>query len=366
MPTPGEPTRTASVRAWLAAGWFVGFAACFALVARRIWQTQQRLRRTRTPVDGATRDLLAEISRQLGMTKTPAAYTTEAAEQPFVWGWLRGSIYLPSQFDRVGDAAERRAILTHELAHVSRWDAATNLVQLVVQAVFYFHPLVWWANREIRREREKCCDEFVLSSSGASPRQYCEAIVAVLARAAQGGRSAPVLAVGGQLEAVEERIAAILTPNRRFYRRPSWLVKAAAFAVACCVLPTGLVLTSSAQTAEPAEEAKAAGDNGWQKGQRMEVRIVDGANARAAQRRVARAAKHGQGDRFPGRQGIQDGQRRAIRLDALRSSADGSSRVSDEDRLCPVARVLGRRPVAEAARDRSRSRWSAAKRSAAS
>jgi beta-lactamase regulating signal transducer with metallopeptidase domain len=275
-PTPGKPTRIASSRVWLATAWLVGFAVCFGLIARRIWQTQQRLRQTRTPVDIATRDMLAEISRQLGMTQSPPAYTTETAEQPFVWGWLRGSIYLPLHFNSVGDAAQRRAILTHELAHIWRWDSATNLLQLVVQAVFYFHPLVWWANREIRREREKCCDELVLSSSGTCPRQYCEAIVAVLARAAHGRHSAPVLAVGGQLEAVEERIAAILRPNRRFYRRPSWLIKGAALAVACCVLPTALVLTSNADSAEQAEQSSAFGDSGWQKGRRMEVRVVDG------------------------------------------------------------------------------------------
>jgi uncharacterized GH25 family protein len=148
-------------------------------------------------------------------------------------------------------------------------------VQLIVQSVFYFHPLVWWANREIRREREKCCDEFVLSSLNAGPRQYCEAIVAVLARAAERRSTAPVLAVGGQLEAVEERIAVILTPNRRFYRRPSWVVKCVALAVACCVLPTGLALTSRAQTGDEAKPGKKVGDNGWQMGQQMEVRVVD-------------------------------------------------------------------------------------------
>jgi uncharacterized GH25 family protein len=181
----------------------------------------------------------------------------------------------------MGDAAQRRTILAHELAHVARWDAATNLLQLAVQAVFFFHPLVWWANRAIRREREKCCDEVVLSRPGESPRQYCEAIVAVLASAAQVRRSASMLAVGGQLEAVEERIAAILTPKRRFYRRPSWRVKGAALAVACIVLPTGMVLTTRAQIGERREPANAAGDdvwksNGWKKGQVMEVRVVDG------------------------------------------------------------------------------------------
>jgi uncharacterized GH25 family protein len=219
--------------------------------------------------------VVAEIARQLGMRKPPRVYATEMAGQPFVWGWLAGDIYLPHDYDRMGDAAQRRTILAHELAHVARWDAATNLLQLAVQAVFFFHPLVWWANRAIRREREKCCDEVVLSRPGESPRKYCEAIVAVLANAAQVRRSTSVLAVGSQIEAVEERIAAILTPKRRFYRRPSSLVKGAALAVACIVLPTGMVLTSRAQTGERTEQANAAGDDRWTKGQVMEVRVVD-------------------------------------------------------------------------------------------
>jgi beta-lactamase regulating signal transducer with metallopeptidase domain/uncharacterized GH25 family protein len=269
-------TSAVNVRAWLATTWCIGFAACFAFVALRIEATYRGLRQTRRAVGQATQDVVVEISRQLGMRTSPKVYCTEVAGQPFVWGWLAGDVYVPPDFDRMGDVAQRRIVLAHELAHVARWDAATNLLQLAVQAVFFFHPLVWWANRAIRREREKCCDEVVLSRPGESPRQYCEAIVAALACAAQNRRSASMLAVGGQLEAVEERIAAILTPKRRFHRRPSWLVKGAALAVACIVLPTGMVLTSSAQTGERAEQANAARDDSWKKGQVMEVRVVDG------------------------------------------------------------------------------------------
>jgi 5-hydroxyisourate hydrolase-like protein (transthyretin family) len=226
-------------------------------------------------VDEETRDLIAELSQQLGMRKAPVAYATCATGQPFVWGWLVGSIYLPPQFARMGDAAQRRTVLMHELAHVARWDAAMNLFQLFVQAIFFFHPLVWWANREIRKEREKCCDEIVLSSSRTSPRQYCEAIVEVMAHPVQGRHSAPALAVTGRLEAVEERIATILTPHRRFARRASWLARGVVLAAACCVLPTALVPTSRAQSSADAPGADGAGKDGWKKGQTLEVRIVD-------------------------------------------------------------------------------------------
>ena len=268
-------TRKASVRAWLAAGWLLGFSSFCAFVASRIWRTHQRLRRTRSAVDEDTRDLIAELSQQLGMRKAPLAYATGATGQPFVWGWLVGSIYLPPRFARMGDAAQRRTVLIHELAHAARWDAAMNLFQLFVQAIFFFHPLVWWANREIRKEREKCCDEIVLSSSRTNPRQYCEAIVEVMAHAVQGRQSAPALAVTGRLEAVEERIATILTPHRRFARRASWLARGVVLAAACCILPTALVMTSRAQSSADAPGGGTAGEDGWKKGQTLEVRIVD-------------------------------------------------------------------------------------------
>lgn len=284
LSTPEPPARIAP-STWVVAIWFVGFVACFAVIARRFWQTQQRLRRTRKPVDEATQELLAEIAGELGMTKPPTSFTTGTSDQPFVWGWVSGCIYLPTHFADLGDVVSRRAILTHELAHVLRRDAGVNLVQLVVQSIFYFHPLIWWANREVRREREKCCDEFVLSVCKASPRQYCEAIVDVLARAVEGRTSTPVLAVGGPLDAVEQRIAAILAPNRRFYRHPSWLAKCAALAIACCVLPTAFVLTGRAEPAKDAKTAKeaspdekqrpSAARDKWQPAQRFEVRIID-------------------------------------------------------------------------------------------
>ncbi|BBO33145.1 carboxypeptidase regulatory-like domain-containing protein [Lacipirellula parvula] len=274
-----DATRGLPIRAVLAAAWLLGCAAFGMLVAARIWRTHQELKCSRSAADGATLELVAELSRTLGMRTPPEVFTSAAAGQPFVWGWLTGSIYLPTDFQQLGDAPQRRTVLMHELAHVARWDAAMNHAQLFVQAIFFFHPLVWRANREIRKEREKCCDEIVLSSSLASPRQYCEAIVEMMAHAVHGRQAAPALAVAGEVEAVEERIAAMMTPHRRFARRASWAARWAVLAAACVVLPTALVVTSRAESpteaAADATAAVAAGEGSWKKGQELEVRIVD-------------------------------------------------------------------------------------------
>ena len=191
--------------------------------------------------------------------------------QPFVWGWLRGDIYFPLHFAKTVSAEQQRAIVTHELAHVARWDAAANHIQIIVQAIFFFHPLIWWTNKKIRQEREKCCDEIVLSGLGTRPQLYCEAIVDMLTLEYQARHSSPGLAVTGSTKNIQERIVTILTPDRKFCRRPSWAAIVMLLLVAACVLPTAFMLTSRAA----APDTKAPPNSSWQKGQVMDFRVIN-------------------------------------------------------------------------------------------
>ena len=235
-----------------------------ASVAVRFAGTDRQLRRSRVPAGDETRNAVAVLARTLGITNPPEVYLLSAAPQPFVWGLVRGDIYVPAGFAQHGTKEQRQAILAHELAHVARRDAALNLVQIVVQALFFFHPLVWWANRRIRHEREKCCDEIVLSDARTEPELYCRAIVEILASRSGQTCWAPVLAVTGSIKNIEDRIVTILTPNRNFYRRPSPIAVATIVLVAACLLPSALVLTSrppALAAADPPARAKAAGRN---------------------------------------------------------------------------------------------------------
>lgn len=309
--------RKISPRAWLAAAWCAGVAIFFICVWIKAWSTYRWLRRTRCAADPQLAAQLAALTRRLGMNTTPAIYTVDAIAQPFVWGWLRGSIYVPRQFVATGSGEQQQAILAHELAHVARWDAAANLVQIVVQALFFFHPLIWWTNRQIRRERENCCDETVIAGLGADPRQYGQAIVDTLVAEYEASRPVPSLAVTGRLKNIEDRIETILSPNRRFLRRPSWTAVTTVVLLAACAVPTALVLTVRGEPAatpapapaaapsentaeEPAEKPKAdsakqaaansaknkakaknqpkadkAADKAWQPGQTLALQVIN-------------------------------------------------------------------------------------------
>lgn len=240
-----------SLRSWLTIVWLPGAGLFLVYASIRAWTTHRRLKQSRRRADREIRTMVAELTERLGLKKAPAVYIVDAVAQPFVWGWLRGSIYLPKQFITTGTREQREAILTHELAHVARWDAAANLVQILAQAMFFFHPMVWWTNRQIRREREKCCDEIVIASLGIAPKQYGEAIVNALVAEYETSQAFASLAVAGRLKHIEERIQTILCPNRRFYHRPSWPAVTTAMLLAACAVPTALILTARGGTAEP-------------------------------------------------------------------------------------------------------------------
>ena len=65
-------------------------------------------------------------------------------------------------------------MLAHELVHWHRRDMWIGWLQVVVQGLFWFHPFVWWANNQLRHERECVCDEAVLRRDEHSPRSYCK------------------------------------------------------------------------------------------------------------------------------------------------------------------------------------------------
>jgi len=104
------------------------------------------------------------------------------------------------------------AVLAHELCHVRRCDNARAAVHMLVEAVFWFHPLVWWIGARLVEERERACDEEVLRLGG-DPQVYAEGILNVCKRYAE----APLACVSGVSGSdLRRRIESIIlgTPGR--------------------------------------------------------------------------------------------------------------------------------------------------------
>ncbi len=98
--------------------------------------------------------------------------------EPGLFGIWRPVVLLPECVVRGLSGNEIDAILAHELCHLRRRDNLLALVQMFVEALFWFHPLVWWIGARLVEERERACDESVLAG-GNNPQAYAETILKV-------------------------------------------------------------------------------------------------------------------------------------------------------------------------------------------
>jgi len=104
-------------------------------------------------------------------------------------------------------------VLTHELAHVRRWDLLWRLAGSAVCCVYWFHPLAWWAAAQQRRESEMSCDDQVLNTYGSAD-VYADSLVAVAREASGHATPRAVLAMAKPNE-LEGRLVAVLDAGRR-------------------------------------------------------------------------------------------------------------------------------------------------------
>jgi beta-lactamase regulating signal transducer with metallopeptidase domain len=107
------------------------------------------------------------LARAIGAPST-RFLRSEAISMPIACGVLRPTVVLPAEADTWPEDRVR-VVLLHELAHVRRRDCLTQTVADAVCAVFWFNPLAWMAVRELRRERERACDDMVLSAGMPGP-----------------------------------------------------------------------------------------------------------------------------------------------------------------------------------------------------
>jgi beta-lactamase regulating signal transducer with metallopeptidase domain len=85
---------------------------------------------------------------------------------PMILGFLKPVILFPVGIINHLDAKETEAILAHELAHFVRKDIYINIIQTLLEALFYYHPAIWWISSNIRLERESCCDDLAINFLG--------------------------------------------------------------------------------------------------------------------------------------------------------------------------------------------------------
>ncbi len=180
---------------WLVMFWLAGIAGLSlrALVGWYMVQSLKRLDTLAVPADLLQR--CHDLQRRLAVAWPVRFLLSRRIDVPMVVGWLKPVVLIPVSAVTGLAPAQLDALILHELAHIRRLDTITNLLLVAVETVLFYHPAVWWVGRQVRTEREHCCDDFAVSACGDAA-VYVEAMTALetwkgasrLALAANGGK----------------------------------------------------------------------------------------------------------------------------------------------------------------------------------
>ena len=216
------------------------------------WRQIARCVRATTTATGEIQQMLAEASRRAGLRKNVRLCVTAEAMSPAVCGLLRPVVLLPQSLIERLTPKQLEAVLLHELIHLRRCDVWVNCAQTLLQIVYWWHPLLWFANARVRRVREEAVDDAVMFALSDEAEIYAPTLLEVAKLAFN--RPLATLGLVGILEsrnALRHRIERLLnftTPRR---------VGVSAVSVICIAAFTALAVPMG----EPPARALQVGDD---------------------------------------------------------------------------------------------------------
>lgn len=156
---------------WLVLVWATGVLLLSLRVGLQ-WRGLRQLARAGTPLAGWD-ERVAEMAALFHLSRPVRVLCSHAVAAPaLLGGWLRPVILMPVAVACEFPVRQIELILAHEMAHLRRWDPAANLFQIILETLHFYHPVVRWISRDVRHEREICCDEMALSIGGGSRREF--------------------------------------------------------------------------------------------------------------------------------------------------------------------------------------------------
>lgn len=184
LPPPAPPQSSAYALAarclpyGLAIIWFACFVALLLVWLLR-WRRVTATMRGAMPIEtGREIDTLRRLEPMSGIGRPTRLIVTESTAEPGIIGIFRPVMFLPTGIPERLTDSELAAVIAHELCHIRRRDNLMAAVHMLVEALFWFHPIVFWIGARLIDERERACDEEVLTS-GSDPRIYAKGILKV-------------------------------------------------------------------------------------------------------------------------------------------------------------------------------------------
>jgi bla regulator protein blaR1 len=239
------------VPAYLAIVWLCGSVAVLSAWYMR-WRKISATVRQAVPMrEGREVEALCRAERAGGVGQHIEMLLSSASLEPGIFGIIRPVLIWPAGISKYLEDAHLEAVLAHEVWHVRRRDNLAAAIHMVVEAVFWFHPLVWWLGTRLVDERERACDEEVLEL-GSERQVYAESIL----KTCEFCVGFPLACVSGVTGAdLKKRIVHIMTPHeaRKLNFGKRLLLGLAASAAIAAPMMFGLFNATSQQAEAQAE-----------------------------------------------------------------------------------------------------------------
>ncbi|HEY7158146.1 MAG TPA: M56 family metallopeptidase [Gemmataceae bacterium] len=195
-----------AVLVWLCGGLVVAFVQLRRLTRFRYWLKHARPASPRLASD------IAELADLLGV-RPPPLTVLPGLGSPLVWAGGRARLLWPERLEDELSPEGCRAVLAHELAHLSRRDHWIGWLILAAGCVWWWHPLFYLIRRRLHREAELACDARVIATLPDARRSYAEALLDVCQRQSWTAAATPVLGAAGRRRDLERRLVMIMRAN---------------------------------------------------------------------------------------------------------------------------------------------------------
>ncbi|XOV81117.1 MAG: M56 family metallopeptidase [Aestuariibacter sp.] len=148
--------------------WMLGVVLLSARLILQVFNVHQLPRQGTSAPDAQLQTMFENLIKQLGVAPVTRLLISSKVDVPMAIGWLKPVVLLPTAIV-VGLAPNQlEMLLAHELAHVRRHDYVVNFIQTLVEVMLFFHPGIKWISKQIRAERENCCDDVAVSHCGSA------------------------------------------------------------------------------------------------------------------------------------------------------------------------------------------------------
>jgi beta-lactamase regulating signal transducer with metallopeptidase domain len=220
--------------------WLAGTVGVLMVSAASALRTRRLVARG-APAGPVVERLVAAEARRAGLQRPPATVMVDARISPMICCASRSVLVLPRAYWAELDDAGRRAVVLHELSHLRRLDHWVCRAQVLVAALYWWHPLVWVARRRLHEEADLCCDAWVTRLLPASRSAYARALLRARAYVSESPLPAPAMSLGAASPGAR-RFARRLTMVMKHRHGPRTsvlgaLLSAGVFAAAALVTP---------------------------------------------------------------------------------------------------------------------------------